>query len=244
MSETKRKALLGLVAVTAAAGLTAGIADAAKSSDGDKPKKARGHRMFAPPAELTGEAAEKAKAAAQAAVPDATVDHAFKAPPRGPDADAAYVVIMEKADGTHVAVLLDKDFTVLRTVDRMRRGGRRGGPCGPAGRPAELTGEAAEKAKAAAQAAVPDATVDHAFKAPPRGPDADAAYVVIMEKADGSHVAVLLDKDFKVLRTQEGPPRGGPRGHGHGPPGWGPPPGPPPGRRPGSYDGAPGETFV
>jgi len=82
---------------------------------------------------------------------------------------------------------------------------------------------------------VPDATVDHTFAAPPRGPDADAAYVVIMEKADGSHVAVLLDKDFNVLRTHDAPPHGP---DGDGPHGWGPPPGAP---ENGGYDqnGAP-----
>jgi uncharacterized membrane protein YkoI len=56
---------------------------------------------------LTGDTLSQATAAAQAAVPDATVERAET------DADGAvYEVHMEKADGSHVTVKLNADFTV------------------------------------------------------------------------------------------------------------------------------------
>ena len=63
---------------------------------------------------LTGDDATKATAAAQAAVPGATVDRAET------DADgAAYEVHMTKADGTKVTVKLDSNFAVTGTIDGM-----------------------------------------------------------------------------------------------------------------------------
>ena len=62
-----------------------------------------------------------------------------------------------------------------------------------------LTGDTATKATAAAEAAVPGGTVERVET------DAEGAtYEAHMTKADGSHVTVKLDADFKVTATEEG----------------------------------------
>lgn len=59
---------------------------------------------------LTGDTAAKVTAAAQAAVPDATIERVEN------DAEGAvYEAHMEKADGSHVTVKLDADFNVTST---------------------------------------------------------------------------------------------------------------------------------
>ena len=147
MRETTRKALSGLMVLAAAGGITAGIADAAKSKkDNNRSKKAakkshkadrhargdRGHWRPAPPPELTGDDANKAKAAALEAVPGGTVWRASKEDP-AEGTDAAYEVHVRKADGSEVEVLLDKDFKVIKTV--AWDGPPHGGPDGHHGPP-------------------------------------------------------------------------------------------------------------
>jgi hypothetical protein len=66
-----------------------------------------------------------------------------------------------------------------------------------------LTGDTAAKVKAAALAAVPGGTVERVEN------DAEGSpYEAHMVKADGSHVTVKVDSDFKVTGTETGP---GPR---------------------------------
>jgi uncharacterized membrane protein YkoI len=142
---------------------------------------------------LTGDDLAKATAAAQAAVPGATVDRAET------DADGAtYEVHMTKTDGTHVTVELDANFAVTGT----ETGGGGGGDHGAGGhRDGEtaLTGDDLAKATAAAQAAVPGGTVERAET------DADGAtYEVHMTKTDGTHVTVELDANFAVTGTVTG----------------------------------------
>ncbi len=151
---------------------------------------------------LTGDTLAKATAAAKAKVPGASVEGAF-ADDHG---QAAYVVVMKKADGTRVAVRLDAAFAV---VDVRTGPGR--GPRGPGGHGTQtaLTGDTLAKATAAAKAKVPGASVEGAF-ADDHG---QAAYVVVMKKADGTRVAVRLDAAFAVVDVRTGPGRG-PRGHG------------------------------
>ena len=78
---------------------------------------------------LTGDDATKAKAAANAAVPNATIERVET------DAEgAAYEAHMVKSDGTHVTVKMDKDFKVTGTETGGPGGpGRPGGPGGPGG---------------------------------------------------------------------------------------------------------------
>ena len=61
---------------------------------------------------LTGDAATKAKAAALAAVPGATVIRV-----ETDSGDAEYEAHLKKSDGTEVTVLMDANFTVTSTVD-------------------------------------------------------------------------------------------------------------------------------
>ena len=84
-------------------------------------------------------------------------------------------------------------------------------PRPPRGNETPLTGDELTKATAAAKAAVPGATVVRAET------DADGGtYEVHMIKADGSHVRVALDTDFKVTdidsRAPRGPGHRGPKG--------------------------------
>ena len=150
---------------------------------------------------LTGDDAAKATAAAQAAVPGATVDRVET------DADgAAYEAHMTKADGTRVTVKLDSNFTVTATETDSGRGhggdhgGGRGGPHQANGvTETALAGDDATKATTAAQAAVPDGTVERAET------DADgAAFEVHMKKSDGTEVTVKLDSNFVVTQTNSG----------------------------------------
>jgi uncharacterized membrane protein YkoI len=147
-------------------------------------------------APLTGDNLAKATAAAQAAVPGATVDRAES------DADGAtYEVHMTKSDGTKVTVELDANFAVTGTETGGSGGGRgHGGPHQANGiTETPLTGDDLTKATAAAQAAVPGATVDRAET------DADGAtYEVHMTKSDGTKVTVKLDANFAATQTING----------------------------------------
>ncbi len=222
----KRKAAIAALCV----GLTAGgyaVASAATGSGTtssapavpNAPYGGTDHGRFGPrgtpPAALTGDTLAKVTAAAKTKVPGATVDAAFAAD-RG---KGAYVVLMTKADTSHVAVVLDSSFAVVavRTRPEGPAGEHRGmrGPGHRAGETA-LTGDTLAKVTAAAKTKVPGATVNAAFAAD-RG---KGAYVVLMTKADTSHVAVVLDSSFAVVavRTRPEGPAGehrGMRGPGH-----------------------------
>jgi uncharacterized membrane protein YkoI len=144
---------------------------------------------------LTGDTADKVKAAALAKV-DGTVVRVET------DRDGVYEAHIRKADGTEVEVRVDKDFKVTATEQRgrgdrgghgHRHGGRRGGP--GAGETA-LTGDTADKVKAAALAKV-DGTVVRVET------DRDGVYEAHIRKADGTEVEVRVDKDFKVTEVQD-----------------------------------------
>ena len=59
---------------------------------------------------LTGATLTSAEASANAAVPNATVEHAFAGP------NSTYVVIMKKSDATHVRVIENSSFVVTSTL--------------------------------------------------------------------------------------------------------------------------------
>jgi uncharacterized membrane protein YkoI len=160
---------------------------------------------------LTGDTLDKAKAAAIAKV-GGTVDAATTENDSS-DANAKYEVHVTKADGTHVTVILDASFGVL-TVETRAPGGRgdhhgRGGPGGGSGETA-LTGDVATKAKAAAVAKT-GGTADSATTENDNSNTA-AVYEVHVTKTDGTHVTVILDKDYNVLAVETGP--SGPSSHG------------------------------
>jgi hypothetical protein len=66
---------------------------------------------------LTGTDMASATAAAEAAVPGATVQRAMTGPP-----GVAYVVIMKRSDGSYVRVNLDAGFQVTSTADGLWAG--------------------------------------------------------------------------------------------------------------------------
>ncbi len=97
---------------------------------------------------LTGDAATRAKAAALAAVPGATVIRV-----ETDSGDAQYEAHLKKSDGTEVTVLMDANFTVTSTVDGFGPGGPHGGPGrqgdGP-GRPGDGSGSSSSSSSSAA----------------------------------------------------------------------------------------------
>jgi hypothetical protein len=132
MRTTHKRTIAVFASIPALAFGGVGLADAAKSgsssssgsSSGPPPQGSRPGR----PAELTGDAATKAKAAALAAVPG-TVEHASKAPAGGKSGAAYAVFVKAKAGGRYI-VLEDSSFTVLSKATAGSMGAR-GGACGP-----------------------------------------------------------------------------------------------------------------
>jgi hypothetical protein len=148
---------------------------------------------------LTGDTLKSASDAAIAANAGAKVDFATTEDP-AEKTGAAYEVHITKADGTHATVLEDTAFKVLSTTAESGHGGHRGH--GPGGNPNEtpLTGDNLAKATAAAKAAVAGATVDFASTEDP-AENTGAAYEVHAHTSS-KQVTVLLDKDFKVVKTE------------------------------------------
>src|SRR5439155_17087549 len=109
---------------------------------------------------------------------------------------------------SHVTVILDKSYAVLSVETGHGFGGGGSGET-------PLTGDVATKAKAAAVAKV-GGTADAATTENDSS-DANAAYEVHVTKADGSHVTVILDKDYNVLAVEPGHGFGGHGRGGHGP---------------------------
>jgi uncharacterized membrane protein YkoI len=122
---------------------------------------------------------------------------------------AAYEVHVTKTDGTHVTVILDKNYNVLAVEAGHGRGFGHHGRHGHAGSgETDLTGDVAAKAKAAAVAKV-GGTAEQATTENDSS-DAAAAYEVHVTKTDGSHVTVILDKTYNVLSVET---RSGDRDH-------------------------------
>jgi uncharacterized membrane protein YkoI len=211
MKNTLWKTWLG-VAVLAVCGLT-GAAVALGAGSASTKATATSTSTTAKPSRtpetpLTGDTLAKVKAAAIAKV-GGTVDSATTENDSS-NAAAVYEVHLTKADGSHVTVILDKDYNVL-TVET---GGPRGGHGHGGNGETALTGDIAAKAKAAALAKV-GGTADAATTETDNG-NAAAVYEVHVTKADGSHVTVILDKDYNVLTVETGRAGGGKRfGHRH-----------------------------
>lgn len=152
---------------------------------------------------LTGDVAEKVRAAALQAVPGGTVLRVET------DSDGSpYEAHVRKEDGTEVVVKVNESFAVTSVEEH--RGGK-SGHRGPRGGPDVLTGEAAEKATAAASAAVEGGTVIRV-----QGEPDGAGYHAHVRRADGTEVVVRMDAAFNVTGTGEGTGSGGPGGR-HGP---------------------------
>ena len=145
---------------------------------------------------LTGETAEKVKAAALEAVPGGTVDRV-----ETDDDGSPYEAHVTKAGGTHVTVKVNEAFEVTSIEEGKGPGGRHGDR-GPGGGEPALTGETAQKVTAAAQQAVPGGTVDRVEE------NRDGAgYHAPVTKADGTHVRVNVNEAFEVTSVQDEPAR-------------------------------------
>ena len=148
---------------------------------------------------LTGETAEKVRAAALAEVPGATVDR-LETDAHG---NAAYEAHLTTTNGEHVTVYVNADFQVVGTDEGRGPGqrghGRHGGPGGHPNE-TELSGQTAQKVRAAAVARVPGGTVERLET----DGDGNAAYEAHMRRADGTPVIVYVNKQFQVVKVEEG----------------------------------------
>ncbi|HEV7805012.1 MAG TPA: hypothetical protein VGO80_04285 [Solirubrobacteraceae bacterium] len=203
MPKQARKTLLMLGAFCALAVGGSALAGAAtKTKTSSAAKSASSTRPERPAQEtLTGDTADKVKAAALAKVPGGTVLRAES----GGHGGAAYHAHVRKSDGSEVVVLVDKDFnaTSVETRPAGGRGGHGGGGRhgGPDRRPDEkpLTGDTAAKVTAAAKAKVSGGTV---LRVETDG-DHGSPYEAHVRKSDGSEVEVLVNKDFEVTAVNE-----------------------------------------
>src|SRR3954451_21421658 len=157
---------------------------------------------------VTGDAATKAKAAAEKSVGTGSSAGAVTTDFGGD----GYEVTVAKSDGSKVEVHLDKSFNVIK--GHRGRGGP-GGFGGPrpgsaahqdAGKP--VTGDAATKAKAAAEKSVGSGSSAGAVTTDFGGD----GYEVTVTKSDGSKVEIHLDKSFNLIKGHRG--HGGPGGFG------------------------------
>jgi uncharacterized membrane protein YkoI len=208
MFETTKKTLvaLGLIGAFAAGGATlAGAATKSKSSSAD-PASTTEQRPDRPAqTQLTGDTADKVKAAALAKVPGATV---LRVESGGHN--SAYHAHVRKSDGTEVVVLVNSSFeaTAVETRPAGGRGGHRGhgGPGGPGGRgdhkaETALTGDTADKVTAAAKTKVPGGTVLRVEN----DSDSSSPYEAHVRKADGTEVVVLVNSSFEATSVKEHP---------------------------------------
>ena len=198
--------VLGAPGASSAASKPVAVAATGASTTADTATADTATAPVNPETPLDGEVAAQVTAAAQAAVPDGTIDRVET------DNDGVYEAHMTKADGTHVIVQVGADFAVTATIDQAQGGGH-GGPGGPGNGETLLTGDTAASVTAAAQAAIPDGTIDRVET------DSDGSpYEAHVTKADGTHVVVKVDASFTVTSTED-MPTGGPQGGGHqGPP--------------------------
>ena len=202
MPQPVRKTLMFIAALAAIGAGAAAFAGAAttKSQNASTPTPTT-PRERPQQTPLTGDAADKVKAAALAKVPGGTVLRVES----GGHGGSAYHAHVRRSDGTEVTVLVNASFEATSVETGGGRGGRPGGPGGrhggPGGRGDEtaLTGDTADKVRAAAQAKVPGGTVLRVET------DADhgSPYEAHVRKSDGTEVEVLVDTDFRVTAVNE-----------------------------------------
>jgi uncharacterized membrane protein YkoI len=204
MLQSVRKMLMFVAALAALAAGAAAFAGAApKNSASSSSSSQRDRQPSSRETELSGDTADKVKAAALAKVPGASVLRVEAGGPGGPGG-SAYHAHVRKSDGSEVVVLVNSSFeaTAIDTHGGPRhrggRGGRHGGP-GRHGDETALTGDIADKVKAAALAKVGGGTVLRVES------DADhgSPYEAHVRKSDGSEVEVLVNKDFEVTAVNE-----------------------------------------
>ncbi|MEY2516623.1 MAG: hypothetical protein QOJ89_3981 [bacterium] len=204
MLTSSRKTLTAIATLSALAAGGAALAGAATST-----KSSTSTERPAQTA-LTGDTADKVKAAALAKVPGGTVLRVEEGGPSG----SKYHAHVRKSDGSEVVVLVNASFeaTAVQTGGPGGRGDRDHGPGGPREAQEALTGDTAAKVKAAALDKVPGGTVLRTEKGGP----GNAAYHAHVRKSDGTEVVVLVNSSFEATSVETAP-AGGPGGRGHGP---------------------------
>jgi uncharacterized membrane protein YkoI len=207
MLATSRKTLTAIATVSAFAAGGAALAGAATNSS---PSTAA-QQQRAQDSALTGDTADKVKAAALEKVPGGTVLRVEE----GGQYSTKYHAHVRKSDGSEVVVLVNSSFEA--TATRTRPAGGRGGPGGRHGGPREaaLTGTTAAKVKAAALDKVPGGAVLRTEQGGPQG----SAYHAHVRKSDGTEVVVLVNSSFAATSVETRPAggRGGPGGRHGGP---------------------------
>ena len=152
--------------------------------------------------QLTGDTADKVKAAALTKVPGATVLRVES----GGHGGSAYHAHVRKSDGTEVVVLVNKDFEAT-SVETRPAGAAPAAPAAPAtgGGPGGAAREGADRRRPPTRSRprrwtkVPGGTVLRVET------DADhgSPYEAHVRKSDGTEVEVLVNKDFEVTAVNE-----------------------------------------
>jgi uncharacterized membrane protein YkoI len=184
---------LGGAALAGAAGKNSATNGSSSSSSSSQTNDDRGRG--AGETALTGDTADKVKAAAEAKVPGGTVLRVET------DNGGVYEAHVRKSDGTEVEVKVDKSFNVTAVETGHGgpggRGGHGPGGGGPGAGETALTGDTADKVKAAAEAKVPGGTVLRVET------DNGGVYEAHVRKSDGTEVEVKVDKSFTVTAVEE-----------------------------------------
>jgi predicted enzyme related to lactoylglutathione lyase len=199
MFSLTKKTLLALAGIAAFAAGGATFAGAATKRTSSSPSQ------HAPQTQLTGDTADKVKAAAEAKVPGGTVLRVEEGGPSG----SAYHAHVRTSDGNEVVVLVNSSFeaTSVETRPARDRVGRDHGRRGPGGRDGRggrgretaLTGDAAAKVKAAAEAKVPGGTVLRVEN----DADSSSPYEAHVRTSDGSEVVVLVNSSFEATSVTQ-----------------------------------------
>jgi uncharacterized membrane protein YkoI len=213
MLQPTKKTLVALGMIGAFAAGGASLAGAATNSTGSAStgQQSDPRPPGSPQTQLTGDTADKVKAAALDKVPGGTVLRVESGGPSG----SAYHAHVRKADGSEVVVLVNSSFVATSVQTRPaggpggpgRHGHGRGGPGGPHGGPGDhkpetaLTGDTADKVKAAALDKVPGGTVLRTET----DSDSSSPYEAHVRKSDGSEVIVLVDSNFEATSVQTHP---------------------------------------
>ena len=201
MTNSIKKAGTGVALVAAFALGGAAVAGAVQSSSnsqaaatGTTTQQGNGRGDRPQETALTGDTAAKVRAAALAEVPGGTVERIEN----DGDGNAAYEAHITKADGSRITVYVNQQFEVVSTEAGRDHG--RGGPGGRRSDETALSGDTAAKVRAAALARAPGGTVERVET----DGEGNAAYEAHITKADGSRITVYVDKQFNVVKVDEG----------------------------------------
>jgi hypothetical protein len=181
---------LGGAAIAGAADRSTSSGTTSTAANSSQTRSARGDRQ-----PLSSDAAAKAKAAALAKVPGATVLRTEAGGPYG----TPYHAHIRTSGGTLQVVLVNSSFEATAVQADEGRGGRGGGGRGET----VLTGDTKQKVEAAVLAKYSGATI---VRTETNG-DSNAPYESHITTSAGTELEVLVSKDFAVVDAHEHPAR-------------------------------------